>query len=173
MTRATQVAVTSPGVDPMETWRTMATLIHAPEQYRFTVNSTAIDAAPNQGLCALNDLDHGNGDLIPEDGCDEYCEPTCSGEWCWGPAHYIMARFDTAYSFTDSCGCHSGGLHLRLVAGLGAWLSEQGATWLWWDEEGDGWRHGSDWGTLGDPRGVCPAHRDIPAPPSALAEATR
>lgn len=167
MTRSTLVVVTSPGVDPMEMWRTMATLIHAPEQYRFTVSEDGIHAALGQGLCALMDLDHKGGALIPEQGCDDYCEPTCSAEWCWGPAHYIKADFDTAYGFTEACGCHSGGLHLRLVAGLGDWLTQQGATWQWWDESGDGWRHGSDWGTLGDPREACAEHRRIP-PPRAL-----
>lgn len=164
MTRSTEVAVTSPGIDPMEMWRVMATVLRAPEQYRFEVKPTGIHAALGQGLDALMDLDHAGGDLIPESGCGEYCEPDCSAEWCWGPAHYLMADFDTAYGATDPCGCHSGGIHIRLVSQLGEWLDQRGATWLWWDESGDGWRHGHDWGTLGDPREACPTHRAIPAP---------
>lgn len=172
MTRSTEVAVTSPGIDPHEMWRTMATILRAPEQYRFEVTPTGIHGGMGQGLDALMDLRF-NPDLslVPEDGCDEYCEPDCSAEWCWGPAHYLMADFDTAYSATDPCGCHSGGIHIRLVSQLGAWLDAQGATWQWYDESGNGWRHGSDWGTLGDPREACPAHRAVPAPPAALAKA--
>lgn len=167
MTRATRVAVTSPGIDPMALWTAMATLIKAPEQYRFEVTSTGIYAQPGQGLCALLSIGHAAGLVeIPEDGCDKYCDPDCSGKWCWTPAHYLMADFDTGYSFTDTCGCHSGGLHLRLVSALGDWLTKQGATWLWWDESGDGWHHGPDWGSLASHREACTAHAAIPAPPA-------
>lgn len=165
MTRSTRVAVTSPGIDPMSMWRTMATILRAPEQYRFEVTATGIHAALGQGLDALMDLDHA-ADLsqIPARGCDDYCEPDCSGEWCREPGHYLMADFDTAYGATDPCGCHSGGIHIRLVSALGAWLDQQGAAWRWYDESGDGWNHGPDWGTLGDPREACLIHRSIPAP---------
>jgi hypothetical protein len=165
MTRSTEVIVTSPGIDPMDMWRVMATLIVAPEQYRFEVTSQGISAHLNQGLCALMSLDHAVGRvLIPEGGCDKWCEPDCSATWCWAPAHYLKADFDTAYSYTGSCGCHSGGLHICLVSGLGEWLDQQGATWLWRDESGDAWRHDDTWGSLGDPREACPTHRAIPAP---------
>ena len=168
MTRSTEVAVTSPGIDPMEMWTVMATLIKAPEQYRFEVTSLGIHAHLGQGLCALLDLRHAVGQvLIPEDGCDEYCDSECTGEWCWGPAHYLMADFDTAYSYTGDCGCHSGGLHIQLVSGLGAWLDSKGATWAWWDESGDGWNHGPDWGSLASHGGACLRHRAIPAPISS------
>lgn len=166
MTRSTRVAVTSPGIAPMAMWRVMATILGAPEQYKFTVSETGIHAALGQGLDALMDLDHApDGDLIPEGGCDEYCEPDCSGQWCWEPAHFLMADFDTAYGATDPCGCHSGGIHIRLVSALGEWLDRHGAEWLWYDASGDGWRHGPDWGTLGDPREACAAHRSLPPPP--------
>jgi hypothetical protein len=172
MTRSTRVAVTSPGIDPMEMWRTLATLIQAPEQYRFAADADGIHAALNQGLCALLDLDFAvNLVEVPEGRCDEYCDPDCSGEFCWEPAHYLMADFDTAYSYTDPCGCHSGGLHIRLVAGLGDWLTQQGATWLWWDESGEGWNHGPDWGSLASHGGACPTHAAIQAPPALTRKA--
>lgn len=166
MTRSTRVAVLTPGITPMDMWRQMATILRAPEQYRFEVKPDGIHAALSQGLeDALMDLGHGiAGALVPEKRCDDYCQPDCSAEWCWEPAHYLMADFDTAYGATDSCGCHSGGIHIRLVSALGDWLNEQGATWLWYDESGDGWRHGDNWGTLGDHREACPIHRAIPAP---------
>lgn len=173
MTRHTRVAVTSPGVDPMDMWRTMATLLRAPEQYRFDVTSNGIHADLNQGLDALMWLDHTNDVLLPEGGCDRYCDLDCDATWCWEPAHFVMAHFDTAYSYTGPCGCHSGGLHIVLVSGLGEWLDQQGARWLWYDESGDGWRHGHDWGTLADPRGACAPHRATAAPrnPHSLAVA--
>lgn len=171
MTRSTEVIVTSPGIDPMWMWRVMATLIKAPEQYRFEVTATGISAHLSQGLDALMRLDHAVGQvLIPEDGCDlAWCESDCEGTWCWSPAYYLKADFDTAYAYTGPCGCHSGGLHIDLVSRLGAWLDEQGASWVWSDESGDGWRHGHDWGSLGDPREACPKHRAIPAPHNPLA----
>lgn len=164
MTRSTRVAVTSPGIDPMTLWRVMATLIKAPEQYRFEVKPHGIHAALGQGLDALMDLDHAGGLLTPEGGCDEYCLPDCSGTWCWSPAHYLMADFDTGYAFKSPCGCSSGGLHVRLVSGVGDWLDRAGASWQWYDESGDGWNHGPDWGSLYD--GACSTHRLIPAPPA-------
>lgn len=172
MTRSTHVAVTSPGIEPMAMWRVMATLINAPEQYRFEVTSQGIHAHIGQGLAALLDLTHAVGQvLIPDGGCDEYCEPDCSAEFCWEPAHHLMADFDTAYSYTAPCGCHSGGLHIQLVSELGAWLTDQGATWLWWDESGDGWRHGPDWGSLASHGSACPTHAAIPAPPALIRKA--
>jgi hypothetical protein len=150
-------------------WRTMATILGAPEQYRFEVTDTGIHAAPGQGLDALMDLTYKPDlSLTPEGGHDEFCQPGCDSQWCWEPAYYLLADFDTAYGATDPCGCHSGGIHIRLVSQLGRWLDEQGATWMWCDESGDLWHHGSDWGTLGDPREACPLHRSIPAPRSAL-----
>ena len=169
MTRSTRVAVTSPGVDPMTMWRVMATNLRAPEQYRFEVSDTSIHAALSQGLDALMDLAFAaDGGQVPERGCDDFCVADCSGTWCWEPAHYLMADFDTAYGATDSCGCHSGGIHVRLVSALGAWLDQQGATWQWYDESGDGWEHGPDWGTLVHHREACPTHAAIPAPPATL-----
>jgi len=172
MTRSTRVAVTSPGIHPMAMWRVMATLIKAPEHYRFDVTETNIGAIPGQGLVALLDLDHAQGHLMPESGCDEWCEPDCTGDYCWEPAHYLMADFDTAYAHTDPCGCHSGGLHIRLVSALCAWLTDQGAAWCWFDESGDGWRHGPDWGSLATHSGACAQHAAIPAPPALLRKAS-
>ena len=174
MTRSTLVAVTSPGIEPMTMWRQMATILRAPEHYRFDVKPTGIHADLGQGLDALMDLLHGvDGAQVPEKGCDDYCEPDCDSAWCWSPAYYLQADFDTAYGATDTCGCHSGGIHIRLVSQLGAWLDERGATWLWWDESGDGWAHGDDWGTLGDYREACPKHRAMPAPSNRVAMALR
>lgn len=164
MTRSTRVAVLDPGIEPMDLWATMATLIKAPEQYDFEVRPTGIHGAPNQGLPALLDLTHGiDGALIEADVCDSrWCEAPCT-EW-HDPAHYLMADFDTAYSYTDPCGCHSGGLHLRLVSELGSWLNARGVRWAWYDESGDEWAHGSDWGTLAG--SACLQHQQIPAPPA-------
>ena len=173
MTRATQVAVTSPGIDPMAMWRAMATFLNAPEHYRFTISTSGIHADLGQGLDALMSLDFApDGALIPEKGCDEYCADDCERMWCRPPTHYLMADFDTAYGATDPCGCHSGGIHIRLVSQLGAWLAERGATWEWWDESGDGWNHDSSWGTLGDHREACEKHRSIPAPTRVFPSAT-
>lgn len=164
MTRSTRVAVTSPGVEPMAIWRVMATLIKAPEQYRFEVTSVGIHAHLGQGLDALLDLTHAVGLVeIPAEPCDEWCDSDCS-RWLHDPAHYLMADFDTAYSFTAHCGCRSGGLHLRLVHELGLWLDAQGATWEWFDESGDCWNHGPDWGSLVSHDGACSIHRRLPAP---------
>jgi hypothetical protein len=174
MTRSTEVIVTSPGVDPTEMWTVMATLIKAPEQYQFETTSKGIYAHLGQGLCALLHLEHAVGQaLIPEGGCDEYCEPDCTGTWCWEPAHYLKADFDTGYGYTDpTCGCHSGGLHIRLITGLGDWLTRQGATWLWCDESGNGWNHGPDWGSLVSHNEACSVHAAIPAPPALLRKAS-
>lgn len=170
MTRSTRVAVTSPGIDPMDMWRVMATLVRAPEQYRFEVTSLGIHAHLGQGLCALLDLTHAvGGAQIPRDPCDEDCGDPCESGWAHDPAHYLMADFDTAYIFTASCGCRSGGLHLQLVHELGHWLDQQGATWEWYDESGDGWHHGPDWGSLGCLLSVCAIHRGIPAPAASRA----
>jgi len=148
----------------------MATLIQAPEQYRFNITATGIHAELCQGLCALLDLTYApDGALIPAEECDEWCELPCDHGWLHDPAHYLMADFDTTYSFTAPCGCHSGGLHLDLVYRLGRWLDERGANWEWFDESGECWNHGPDWGTLGDPRGACAEHRRLPAPPARRA----
>ena len=104
----------------MEMWRVMATILRAPEQYRFKVTETGIHADLCQGLVALMSLDFApDNALIPAKGCDDHCDAGCSGEWCREPAHYLMADFDTAYGATDPCGCHSGGIHVRLVSALG------------------------------------------------------
>lgn len=169
MTRSTKVAVITPGIDPMSMWRVMATSIKAPEQYRFEVTAKGIYAHLDQGLDALLHIEHAVGQpLIPENGCDGYCIPDCSAWWCWEPAHYLMAAFDTTYSYSAPCGCHSGGLHIQLVSELGDWLNRQGATWLWWDESGDGWNHGPDWGSLASHGSACAQHAAIPAPPAHL-----
>jgi hypothetical protein len=163
VTRSTLVAVLDPGIAPMDMWATMATLIRAPEQYRFTVGPGAIHAEIGQGLCALLDLSHGvDGALVPAEGCDDWCESSCDAKHDVQPAHYLLADFDTAYSYTAPCGCHAGGLHPQLVSQLGAWLDSQGIRWAWYDESGDGWAHGPDWGTLAG--SACPEHRRIPAP---------
>lgn len=171
MTRSTEVIVTSPGIDPQQMWRVMATILRAPEQYDFTVNADSIRARLGQGLDALMDLEFKADASLRSDGEHEkdWCD---GGDACWcDPAHYIKADFDTAYGATDSCGCHSGGIHIRLVSQLGAWLDEQGATWAWRDESGDGWQHDDTWGTLGDPREACPLHRAIAPPRSNFAPA--
>lgn len=169
MTRSTEVIVTSPGVDRDLMWRVMATLIMAPEQYRYTETPTGIHAAIDQGLCALMDLSHApDMALIDGEAHDSWChdpDDPCDGRY-HDPPHYLKADFDTGYAYEASCGCHSGGLHIQLVSRLGRWLDEQGATWRWYDESGDGWNHDDTWGSLGDPRGVCEKHRRIPAPPT-------
>jgi hypothetical protein len=168
MTRSTEVIITSPGIDRHELWAKCAALINAPEQYRFEVTSKGIHAHIDQGLCALLDVRHAvGGGLVPAEECDPEwpCAEPCDG-WLHDPAHYLMVDFDTAYAHVQPCGCHSGGLHLRLVYELGLWLTERGASWEWFDESGDCWNHGPDWGTLGDPREACPLHRSLPAPPA-------
>lgn len=170
MTRSTRVAVLTPGIEPMEMWRQMATILRAPEHYQFRVTPGGIHAAIGQGLDALMDLDHGlDGAAVPEGGCEEYCDPDCTGTWCWEPAHYLMADFDTAYGATDPCGCHSGGIHVRLVSQLGDWLDERGAQWAWYDESGDGWRHDHTWGTLVSHGEPCPTHAAVRAPRNPFA----
>lgn len=165
MTRSTRVAITSAGLDPMTVWRVMATALMAPEQYRYRVTATSISADLGQGLDAAMDLKFSaDGNEVPASGCDEYCLTECDGTWCWEPAHFLMADFDTAYGATLSCGCHSGGIHIRLVSALGSWLDQQGATWRWYDESGAGWDHGSDWGALAGHREACPTHAALPAP---------
>ncbi|WP_372733584.1 hypothetical protein [Nocardioides sp.] len=173
MTRSTRVAVLTPGIDPEAMWREMATILRAPEHYQFEVKPDGVHAALGQGLDALMDLTHGRGELVPERGCDDYCAPDCPSDWCFEPAHYLMADFDTAYGATDSCGCHSGGIHVRLVSALGDWLDQQGAEWAWHDESGDGWRHDDTWGTLIGHGGACPTHASIPAPKSRLLPASQ
>lgn len=166
MTRSTELAVTSPGIDPHLFWRVMATALRAPEQYRYEVKPDGIHAALGQGLDALMDLRfRPDGGLRVQPGeHSKWCESEDRAEcWC-PPAHYLLADFDTAYGATDPCGCHSGGIHIRLVSQVGAWLTEQGATWEWCDESGDGWFHGPDWGTLAGHREACEVHRAIPAP---------
>jgi hypothetical protein len=65
-----------------------------------------------------------------------------------------MVHFDTAYGYrADSNGASCGDLHAWLVREIGAWATEQGASWRWYDESGNGWldTRNDDLSPLGDP----------------------
>lgn len=172
MTLHTRVLVTSPGIDPRETFIQMRRIIGASEQYS-AWESPQLDSDNEyrrtmdpgfhmdmgQGLPALMWVDHWNGALSPAHEHDQWClrwddngpvegsEPECTPE----PRGFIEINYDTAYGYRAENNASCSDLHAWITREIGAWLDAQGATWEWYDECGDGWDHGHGWGTLGDP----------------------
>ncbi len=110
-------------------------LIGAHEGIKFEDKPGNIWNVPGQGLCALLDIYHGDGEPLREPGehakyCDgeaDDCFTPC-GTPCW-----VEVSFDTAYGYRDGEeGC--GDLHARLVAELGQWLDSKGIAWQWQNE---------------------------------------
>jgi hypothetical protein len=156
--------VTSPGVDPRAAFDKMRELIGAtdahtwwespqpdsPNKYRHTMSrGYHMDIA--QGLPALMWVDYERaGGLVSDGGHNEWCDDDCSGKYD-DPAGYVEINFDTGYAYTAPNGASCGDLHAWIAREITAWLDAQGATWVWFDECGEGWLSDLTAGTLGDP----------------------
>ncbi|MDF9718069.1 hypothetical protein INN71_02660 [Nocardioides sp. ChNu-153] len=155
MTLHTRVMITSPGVRAADAFLRMRQLIGAGEQYDARTSPHGLHMDLGQGLPALLWVDHRDGDLIPAETCDEYCDAFCdttdAERYCLrlhDPAGYVLVHFDTGYGYTAVNGAGCRDLHAWLVREFGAWLDDRGATWRWYDESGDGWLPSSTpWGT--------------------------
>lgn len=163
MTLHTRVMVTSPGVDPAAVFVKMRQIIGAGEQYdawtspepdsddeyRRTM-TPGYHMTLGQGLPALMWVEHNNGALVSDGGHQEWCESDCSGDYD-DPAGYIEINYDTAYGYAAKNGAGCGDLHAYITREIGTWLTMQGASWVWYDESGDGWDvDQSDLSILGD-----------------------
>lgn len=161
MTLHTRVVVTTPDVDMRETFDRMRELIGATDEYTW-FESPELDSDNEwrrtmkpgfhmdvgQGLPALMWVEQGTGEAEGHD--PEWCEDDCDGAY-HDPAHWVEINFDTGYAYCADNGASCSDLHAWLVQEIGAWLTDQGAEWQWYDESGEGWNHGPGWGTLGDP----------------------
>lgn len=161
MTLHTRVMVTSPGVDAQAAFDKMRELIGATDEHKWfetpdptSENKYLRTAAPGlhmeigQGLPALMWVDAHDG---VAEGHGEYCDSDCSGS-CHDPAGWLEINYDTAYGYTAANGGSCSDLHAWITREITAWLDAQGATWVWYDESGEGWLPDlTSYGTLGDP----------------------
>lgn len=165
MTLHTRVMVTTPGIDPKAAFIRMRQLIDAGEGYscfespqpesEFDWERTAnpgLHMNIGQGLPALMWVEWAKpGEHLGGEGHDDYCEDDCAGEY-HDPGGYVEIHYDTAYGYRADNNASCSDLHAYLTREIGAWLTERGAEWRWYDESGDGWQPDlSDYGTLGDP----------------------
>lgn len=106
-------------------------LLRAGENVRSSDDGACIMNEPEQGLDAWLMIHYGSplrATVEHDDDCDPDCDYAGHVVPCWSEV-----SFDTAYSYSGpDGGC--GNLHARLVAELGAWLDERGASWSWQNE---------------------------------------
>lgn len=199
MTLHTMIAVTTPGIDPTDAFSRITDLIGAtPEQtalatkngpdpeseYEWERNRQhSIDMPLGLGLPALVNVEYSpTGEALTPNECEtnDAEEAYNDEEKMFVPQSYLLIHFDTGYLYETPNGAGCGDLHAWIIREMGAWLTEKGASWDWYDESGRGWSAGreryaahdahdrnisAEWGTLGDP--------DVGAPDSMTPSVTR
>lgn len=166
MTLHSQLAVTTPGIDPKEAFGLLLDLVGATDEQKALAEETvkpdgsaSLWMPMGLGLNALCWMDYRtDGELITMDGeettdFDEIERARLHNEkieeedgdyedyiyLSYKPRSYIVLHFDTAYSYKAPNGAECGDLHAWIIRELGSWLSEKGAEFSWYDESGYGW----------------------------------
>lgn len=185
MTLATRIAATAPVENPRAVFDYARHLIGADDTYTFRTlpdpeEDFSFDRQVNprwqmalgQGLPALMDVEHNNGQPLPlgEDHTHDLAESDSeSNDLAYQPVAYVEITFDTAYGYSAPNGASCGDLHAWLVQEMGKYFDSLNVSWTWFDESGWGWREqwrgrpeweeqvkdhprvSLDWGSLGDP----------------------
>lgn len=186
MTLCTRIAVTTPGIDPQDALNHLTTLLGAtPEQIALATKGGpdpdseyawdrerphSLNMPLGLGLPALAWVDYSPTDeviALSEYETRDLAEARDRDtEKMYAPPAHLVFHFDTSYFYKAPNGAGCGDLHAWIVREVGAWLTERGASWDWYDESGRGWTVewkndttffaqypdvSAEWGTLGDP----------------------